>query len=52
VKANPVTEPAEVSTATNTALRKIVLGGSAARRLGGSAARRTLAVTEVNGIKG
>ncbi|MEV0901351.1 lysyl oxidase family protein [Actinoplanes sp. NPDC049802] len=44
VKANPVNRLAELSTGNNTALRKIVLGGTAARR--------TLTVPPVHGIKG
>ena len=44
VKANPVGKLAETSTANNTSLRKIVLGGTAKKR--------TLTVPPVNGIKG
>jgi len=44
VKANPANKLAETSTANNTALRKIVLGGTANKR--------TLTVPPVNGIKG
>jgi len=44
VKANPVGKLSELSTANNTALRKIVIGGTAKKR--------TLSVPAVNGIKG
>ncbi|GID27622.1 lysyl oxidase family protein [Paractinoplanes brasiliensis] len=44
VKANPVGKLSEKSTANNTSVRKIVLGGTAKKR--------TLAVPPVNGIKG
>ncbi|MGK5682977.1 lysyl oxidase family protein [Actinoplanes sp. URMC 104] len=44
VKANPAGKLAELSTGNNTSLRKIVLGGTAAKR--------TLTVPPVNGIKG
>jgi hypothetical protein len=44
VKANPANKLSELSTSNNSALRKIVLGGTAAKR--------TLTVPAVNGIKG
>jgi hypothetical protein len=44
VKANPVHKLSELNTANNSSLRKIVLGGTAAKR--------TLTVPPVNGIKG
>ncbi|MCO8269212.1 lysyl oxidase family protein [Actinoplanes sp. TRM 88003] len=44
VKANPAGKLSELSTTNNTALRKIVLGGTAKKR--------TLTVPPVNGIKG
>ena len=44
VKANPVNKLSELSTANNSSLRKIILGGTAAKR--------TLTVPPVNGITG
>ena len=44
VKANPANKLSELSTANNSSLRRIVLGGSKAQR--------TLYVPAVNGIKG